>query len=245
MLPRSLFAPLDLQHAVEEVRRTQGAPGVVDLLVVTLTDRRVRSAADIDEHLETLKAACRQTRRYREAIPVLQRIAALDPERRHEVAAEVAMVHWHLGEHATAMSLLDAAIAEHRQLPVNRRSLAFSLVAEVVAMLLRQPALAQECAALGQSTAGVAPARPKAKAKATATRRRAGLARPVLVPEPAAPERAETPARPKQATPPRRRGGLARPVLVPQAALIDADLDQAHAEPTARPRLTLVAGTAA
>ena len=59
MLPPSLFAPLDLHDAVEEVRRTQGAHGVVDLLVVTLTDRRVRKASDIDEHLETLKAACR------------------------------------------------------------------------------------------------------------------------------------------------------------------------------------------
>jgi hypothetical protein len=89
----------------------------------------------------------------------------------------------------------------------------------------------------------VVPARPKAKAPAT--RRRAGLARPVLVAEAAGPERPEAPARQKKATPPRRRGGLARPVLVPQAALIDAELDQGHAEPTARPRLTLVAGTAA
>jgi hypothetical protein len=181
MLPASLFAPLDLQDAVEEVRRTQGANGVVDLLVLTLTDRRVRSDADIDEHLETLKAACRVTRRWAEAIPVLERIAALNADRRQEVAAEVALIHLHLGERGKALSLLESAVAQQRRLPAWKRSREFSVTAEVVAMLLRAPALAQECATLAESTATARPARAQ---RATTPRRRSGLARPVLVAEP-------------------------------------------------------------
>jgi hypothetical protein len=168
MLPASLFAPVDLHEAIDDVRRTQGAHGVVDLLVVTLTDRGVRSDADIDEHLDTLKAACRQTRRYREAIPVLNRVAVLNPDRKHEIAAEVALVHSHLGERAKALSLLESACAQQHRLPASRRSLAFCLIAEVVATVLHQPGLAQECAALGRSTA--APVR----------RRKAQVQQPVL-----------------------------------------------------------------
>lgn len=181
MLPASLFAPLDLHDAVEEARRTQGAHGVVDLLVLTLTDRRVRSDADIDEHLEALKAACRVTRRWAEAIPVLERIAALNPDRRHEVAAEVALIHVQLGERGKALSLLESAVAQQRRLPAWKRSREFAASAEVVALLLRAPSVAQECAALAESTAAQRPARTQ---RATAPRRRSGLARPVLVAEP-------------------------------------------------------------
>jgi hypothetical protein len=157
MLPGSLFAPLDLHDAIEEIRRTDGPRGVVDLLVAALSDRRVLSDTDIDEHLDTLKSACRQTRRYRDAIPVFHRIAVLNPDRKHEVAAELALVHFHLGERAKAVSLLESAYAQQRRLPAWRRSLTFCLVAEVAATVLRQPTLAQDCAALGRST--VAPAR--------------------------------------------------------------------------------------
>ncbi len=205
MLPASLFVPADLNDAVEEVRRTQGASGVVDLLVTTLTDRRVRSDAEIDQHLDSLKAACRASRRYRETIPVLQRIAVLNPGRKHEVAAEVALVHSHLGEHGKALTLLESAVAQQHRLPAWRRSLAFSLVAELVATLLRQPLLAQECAALGQST--------------TAPR----------------------PARAKQSAPARKRSGLGRSVLATEPALADVG----GAQPSGRPRLTLLQGSAA
>ena len=157
MLPGSLFATLDLHDAIEDVRRTDGPRGVVDLLVGALTDRRIRSDSDIDEHLDTLKSACRQSRRYRDAIPVFHRIAVLNPDRKHEVAAELALVHSHLGERAKAVSLLESAYAQQRRLPTWRRSLAFCLVAEVAASVLRQPTLAHDCAALGRST--VAPVR--------------------------------------------------------------------------------------
>jgi hypothetical protein len=200
MLPASLFAPLDLRDAVEEARRTRGAHGVVDLLVLTLTDRRVRSDADIDEHLEALKAACRVTRRWAEAIPVLERIAALNSDRRHEVAAEVALIHVHLGERGKALSLLESAVAQQRRLPAWKRSPEFAASAEVVALLLRAPSVVQECATLAESTATARPARAQ---RATAPRRRSGLARPVLVAEPqstaasspAAPSRAKSRAR--------------------------------------------------
>jgi hypothetical protein len=57
--------PLALGATLTDARRTGGAPAVVDVLVAALTDRRVRSDADIDPYLDELKAACRQTRRYR------------------------------------------------------------------------------------------------------------------------------------------------------------------------------------
>src|SRR5690606_32417668 len=116
-------------------------------------------------------------------IPVLERIAALNPQRKHEVAAEVALVHVHLGQHAKSLSLLESAVAQQRRLPASRRSLAFTAVAEVVALLLGAPALAHECAALGESTAT---ARATRAHRTTTPRRRTGLARPVLVAEPEA-----------------------------------------------------------
>src|SRR5690606_20877758 len=79
-----------------------------------------------------------------------------------------------------ALSLLESALAQQRRLPAWRRSLAFSVVAEVVAQLLHAPVLAQECAALAESTATARPARAH---RVTAPRRRTGLARPVLVAE--------------------------------------------------------------
>ena len=165
----------------------------------------MRSDSDIDEHLDTLKSACRQTRRYRDAIPVFHRIAVLNPDRKHEVAAELALVHSHLGERAKAVSLLESAYAQQRRLPAWRRSLAFCLVAEVAATVLRQPTLAQDCAALGRST--VAPVR----------RRRAQAQQPVLAeldlmlpePEPAVTEL----VRPRL-DPGRRDRRLAAPTVV-------------------------------
>lgn len=153
MLPVTLLAPLELDDALEDARRTGGPHGVVDLLVAALTDRRMRSDTDIDEHLDTLKAACRQTRRYRDAMPVFHRIAALNPGRKHEVAAEIALAHAHAGERAKALSLLQSACSQQRRLPAWRRSLAFGVLAEIVATVLGQPTLAHECAALGRSTA--------------------------------------------------------------------------------------------
>ena len=190
MLPPSLFAPLDLHDAVEAIRRTQGAHRVVDLLVVTLTDRRVRVDADIDEHLDTLKAACRQTRRYREAIPVLQRVAALNPDRKHEMAAEIAVAHAHAGDREKALSLLETAVGQQHRLPAWRRSLTFCVIAEVAAMMLGHGSLAAECAALGQSTA-------------TPPRRRASALKPAVATTPTTvdadkvAERSELPARPR------------------------------------------------
>ena len=228
MLPPSLFTPVDLRDAVEQTRRSQGAHGVVDLLVVSLTDRRLRSDSEIDEHLDDLKAACRQTRRYREAIPVLERIAALNPDRKHEVAAELALVQTHLGERAKAVSALEAAASAQQQLPIAKRSLAFSLVAEVAALVLRQPELAQQCAALGRSTAFAPPA--KAKRRTTAK-----AAAPAHLEQTAAPARATAPA-------PRRRKGLARPGLSAQPTLTDVLVEP---EASARPLLTLIVGSAA
>jgi hypothetical protein len=230
MLPVSLFAPLDLPTTIEEVRRTEGAHGVVDLLVVTLTDARVRSDSDIDQHLEALKAACRQTRRYREAIPVLERVAVLNPDRRHEVAAELALVHIHLGEHAKAGTLLETAVAEHDRLPVSQRSLAFSLVAEVAAVVLGRSTVAQRCAAIGRSTAVTEPARAR---RAAAARRSPGSA---------APARDERSPRPDRVNASRRRAGLARPVLSSQPMLGEVAAEPA---PSGRPLLTLIAGSAA
>ena len=143
--------PLALSDTLTDARRTGGARAVVDVLVAALTDRRVRSDADIDAYLDELKAACRQTRRYREAIPVLQRIATLNPARRHEVAAELAVVHGHLGEPVKGVTLLRTALAQQRRLSARRRSLAFCVVAEIAAMVLGQSELARELAALGRT----------------------------------------------------------------------------------------------
>ncbi len=162
MLPQSPLAPLGLQATIEETRRAQGAHGVVDLIVVTMTNRRLRRDADIDEHLAVLKAACRQTRRYREALPVLHRVATLKPDRRHEMAAEIALVHWHLGERSVAVATLEAAVAQQRSLPAWKRSLAFALVAEIAAIVIGRSDLAAMCAQLGRSSVTPAPRRARA-----------------------------------------------------------------------------------
>jgi hypothetical protein len=151
MLPNALFSPLDLHDAIEEAERVSGAAGVVDLLTSALTDPRVRDDSDIDDYLPALKSACRQTRRYREAVPVLRRIAALNPARRHEVAAELAVVHGHLREPTQGVALLESALSAQRRLPVRRRSLAFFVVAEVAAVVLGRPALARAIAAAGHN----------------------------------------------------------------------------------------------
>ena len=157
MLPSALFSPLDLRDAIEETRRTSGPHGVVDLLVSALTDTRVRHDSDIDEYLPELKSACRQARRYRDAVPVLRRIAVLNPDRRHEVAAELAVVHGHLREAPAGVALLESALRAQRRLSERRRSFSFFVVAEVAAAVLGRPALAREIAAVGRN---VVPATP-------------------------------------------------------------------------------------
>ena len=157
MLPNALFSPLDLHDAIEEAERVSGAAGVVDLLTSALTDLRVRDDSDIDDYLPALKSACRQTRRYREAIPVLRRIAALNPARRHEVNAELAVVHGHLREPTPGVALLESSLSAQRRLPVRRRSLAFFVVAEVAAVVLGRPALARAIAAAGHNVLPPAP----------------------------------------------------------------------------------------
>jgi hypothetical protein len=151
MLPDALFKPLDLQHVIEDVERLDGAHGVVDLLVAALTDRRIKRDSGIDAHLDVLKLACRQTRRYKEIIPVLRRIAVLNPARRPEVAAELALVHGHLKERAKGVAMLEAAFAEQLRLPARRRSAGFCVVAEIAAAVLGKPALAREIAAMGRA----------------------------------------------------------------------------------------------
>ena len=157
MLPDVLFSPLDLDDAIQDTTRIYGARGVVDLLVAALTDRRVRRDSDIDSYLDLLKSVCRQSRRYREAIPVFQRIALLNPARQHEVAAELAVVHAHLGEPARGLALLESAYSEQRRLPAARRSIRFCLLAELAATVLRHPAMAREAAIMGRTAAFAAP----------------------------------------------------------------------------------------
>jgi hypothetical protein len=164
----SHLAPPARQATIDETRRAQGAHGVVDLIVGTLANRRPRSDADIDEDLAALKDACRQTGRYREALPVLHRVATLNPRRRHEMTAEVALVHWHLGERDLAVTMLESAVAQQRTLPAGKRSLAFALVAEIAATIVGRRELAVECVQLGRSS--VTPT-PHSAAAATPARR--------------------------------------------------------------------------
>jgi hypothetical protein len=152
-----------LDQAIEAASLAHGASGVVDLLVAALTDRQVTSDDEIDRHLDALKSACRQTRRYRDAIPVFKRIVVLNPARRHEVAAELAVVHLHLGDGAAGRALLEAAVAGQRRLPAHRRSVAFCVVAEIAAIVLRLPELAHDVALMGM-TAGQA--RPSTRSQA-------------------------------------------------------------------------------
>jgi len=141
-------AAMDLADAVEHARRSQGARGVVDLLVSALTDPRVRDDRYIDRYLETLKSACRQTRRYRELIPVLHRIADLNPARRFEIAAELAVVHGHLGERDKGVALLESAYNQQLRLAPARRCPEFCAIGEIAATVLGCPALARAVAAL-------------------------------------------------------------------------------------------------
>jgi hypothetical protein len=151
MLPNALFKPLNLQHLIEETERAYGAHGLVDLLVAALTDRRIKRDDDIDTYLETLKVACRQTRRHQELIPVLKRIGVLNPSRRPEMAAELALVHAHLKDRAKGVALLESTLAEQLRRPARRRSLAFCVAGEIAAAVLGKPALAREIAALGRA----------------------------------------------------------------------------------------------
>ena len=155
----SQLAHAGIQPTIEETRHAEDAHCVVDLIVATMTSRRLGSDADIDENLSVLKDACRQTRRYREALPVLHRIAALNPNRRHEMAAEIALVHWHLGERNLAVATLANAVAQQRNLLAWKRSLAFFVVAEIAAMVMGRSDLAAVCVQLGRSSVAPAPRR--------------------------------------------------------------------------------------
>jgi hypothetical protein len=150
MLLSETLSPLDLYDLIDDTERLHGARGVVDLLVEVLIGPRVRDDADIDEYLPTLKSACRQSRRYRDIIPVLQRIAELNPTRRHEVAAHLAVVHGHLKEPMQGIALLKRAVAAHGRLRKAERSQQFFAVAEIAAAVLGQPALAHEVATAGR-----------------------------------------------------------------------------------------------
>jgi hypothetical protein len=151
--PIDLTDPLGLRDALAEATRSSGARGVVDLLAMVLTGRRVRSDSDIDAYLDRLKSACRQTRRHRELVPVLRRIVQLNPGRRHEVAAEIAVVHAHLREVATGVSVLEMAYRAQRRIGARRRSLEFCVLGEVAAIVLGRPDLAHEIAGLARVTA--------------------------------------------------------------------------------------------
>jgi hypothetical protein len=237
MLPNALFSPLDLHDAIEEAERVSGAAGVVDLLTSALTDPRVRDDSDIDDYLPALKSACRQTRRYREAIPVLRRIAALNPARRHEVNAELAAVHGHLREPTQGVALLESSLSAQRRLPVRRRSLAFFVVAEVAAVVLGRPALARAIAAAGHN---VLPPAPRTRV-------------PVPARKPATVEESTTVGARGEVAPVGARGGVATPVgargVASAAFEPDPDPDDAAlfdlVPYRGRPTLVLVKDTAA
>jgi tetratricopeptide (TPR) repeat protein len=234
----SHLAPPGRQATIDETRHAQGAHGVVDLIVGTLTNRRLRHDADIDEHLAALKDACRQTRRYREALPVLHRIATLNPRRRHEMAAEIALMHRHLGEHDLAIAVLEAAVTQQRSLPAWKRSLAFALVAEIAATVLGRRELAVECAQLGRSS--VTPAPRSARAAATGRGVKPAAAKaftPDQRPASGAPAAGPSVGR-------RRAKGPVRQLSVLTAAG-EPTLAEAGLAKSARPQLTVVGGTAA
>jgi hypothetical protein len=234
----SHLAPPARQVTIDETRHAQGAHGDVDLIVGTLTRRRLRSDADIDEHLDALKDACRQTRRYREALPVLHRIATLNPRRRHEMAAEIALVHRHLGEHDLAIAVLEAAVTQQRSLPAWKRSLAFALVAEIAATVLGRRELAAECAQLGRSSITPAPRSARAATPARAVKPAAAKAfTPDQQPASGAPATAPSVGR-------RRAKGPVRQLSVLTTAGESTLADVGHAKST-RPQLTVVGGTAA
>jgi hypothetical protein len=242
MLSSSVHAPVGLQATIDETRRTQGAHGIVDLIVAALTKGRLRRDADIDEHLAALKGACRQTRRYREALPVLHRVAEVKPDRRHEMAAEIALVHWHLGERGLAVATLESAIAQQRGLPAWKRSLGFSLVAEIAATVVGRSELAAECAQLGRSTVRPGPLRTRAQTAAHTVKPAADTAvesgdHTVA----GAPSAAPTVGRRREKGPVRQLSVLS---AADQSSLAEVGTGGGLTEAN-RPRLTLVGGTAA
>lgn len=229
-------AAMDLADAVEQARRSQGARGVVDLLVAALTDRGVRDDGYIDQYLDTLKSACRQTRRYREMIPVLHRIAELNPARRFEVAAELAVVHAHLGERDKGVALLESAYNQQVRLAPTRRCPEFSAIGEIAATVLGHPGLARAVAALRRFAVHVwsfvSPVdltSPAAKSAVSARPYAGTLA---------------APAHPTGTTQPT---GTPNPLAVPDhvGAALPADATDHADRPRRRPRLVLVQGAAA
>lgn len=238
MLTPSLIAPVGLQATIAETRRVQGAHGVVDLIVLTMTSRRLGSDADIDEHLAVLKAACRQTRRYREALPVLHRVATLNPDRRHEMAAEIALVHWHLGERSLAVATLETAVAQQRSLPPWKRSLAFSLVAEIAATVVGRSDLAAVCAQLGRSTVTPAPRRAPAATKARTAAKANTPNEPALAGWPTVGASVGR----RRAKGPVRQLSVLSSANQPNLAEVDTEIRVAKA---GHPRLTMVDGAAA
>jgi hypothetical protein len=83
------------------------------------------------------------------------------------MTAEIALVHWHLGERDLAVTMLESGgRAAAQASPHSKRSLAFALVAEIAATIVGRRELAVECVQLGRSSvtpaprsAGAAPAR--------------------------------------------------------------------------------------
>jgi hypothetical protein len=144
--------PVDLGVAIEDAARVRGSRGVVDLLVGVFTGSSVTSDDQIDRHLDRLRAACRQTGRIREIIPVIKRIAVLNPARAHEVAAELAIVHAHLGDRDKGVALLASAFAAQRRLAPQRRSAAFGIAGEIAARVLGELEMSREIVALARST---------------------------------------------------------------------------------------------
>jgi tetratricopeptide (TPR) repeat protein len=143
---------LALEEAIVDARRADGARGVVDLLVSVLTDPRISDDAQIDRYLDALKSACRQTGRYQDAMAVFDRIAELNPARRHEMMAERALAHAHRRERSAGTAILRTALAEQRRLPAAQRDTAFNVVAELAALALQQPELARRAASLRKTT---------------------------------------------------------------------------------------------
>lgn len=125
---------------------------MVDLLVSVLTDPRISDDTQIARYLDVLKAACRQTGRYRDAMPVFDRISELNPARRHEMMAECALAHAHCRERSAGTAILRTAIAEQRHLPSSQRDAAFHVVAELAALALQQPEMARRAASLRKTT---------------------------------------------------------------------------------------------
>jgi hypothetical protein len=147
-------------------------------------------------------------------------------------------VHWHLGERSLAIATLESAIAQQRSLPAWKRSLAFSLVAEIAATVVGRSELAAECARLGRSSVRPAPL-------VTRTETAARTVKPAAVP---AVESRDLTGAGAPTVGRRRVKGPVRQLSVlgsaDQVNLADAGTGGTLTESN-RPRLAVVGGTAA